>query len=280
MTSRQLLFPIALIFSQACQQEPKGPTEDAFRQLQEDHERLQAKLAEKDSTVDAFFGTFNQISENLRTVRQKQGLLGTAPNGSEQGGDDGEAIMEEIRSIDALLDQNKELIARLRREAAADNKEMKSLLATIAELERLSAEKDEEIAVLKEQLASSNSSLATLIEMYRDKVQLTAAQQTSMNTAYYCVGTAKELRANGVLTREGGVAGLGGVDKLQTSDLAKGYFKRIDTSVDSEIPIAADKAKLATSHPEGSYTIENGRLIITDPDAFWSLSRYLVVVVS
>ena len=47
-----------------------------------------------------------------------------------------------------------------------------------------------------------------------------------------------------------------------------------------EIPIGGTKAKLATSHPEGSYRLEDGaaKLVITNPEKFWSISKYLVVV--
>ena len=52
----------------------------------------------------------------------------------------------------------------------------------------------------------------------------------------------------------------------------------------SEIALNAEKAKLITTHPTGSYKIEGAegkadKLIITDADAFWSSSKYLVVVV-
>ena len=96
----------------------------------------------------------------------------------------------------------------------------------MADLEKSNVEKSEEIGILKEQLASTNSSLATLIEMYRDKSQLADMQRNEMNTAYYAVGTAKELKENGVLTKEGGLVGIGGVNKLNTDSLPKDYFTR------------------------------------------------------
>jgi len=106
-------------------------------------------------------------------------------------------------------------------------------------------------------------------------------QRNELNTAFYAVGTSKELRDNGVLTKEGGVAGLGGVNKLNTSDLKKDYFTQIDIMRTQEIPLAAKKAKLVTTHPEGSYKLDlaSGKLVITDANAFWSISKYLVVVV-
>jgi len=133
---------------------------------------------------------------------------------------------------------------------------------------------------MKEELSSANSSLATLIGMYRDKDQLATDQQSELNMAWYCVGTAKELRENGVLTKEGGVIGIGKVDKLNTAALNKDWFKRVDVTETTEIPIMAKKAKLVTTHPAGSYAMEGNvdKLKITDATAFWSMSKYLVIV--
>ena len=49
-----------------------------------------------------------------------------------------------------------------------------------------------------------------------------------------------------------------------------------------EIPLEMKKAKILTNHPEGSYSlVKNDKglltLVISDPQNFWSLSKYLVV---
>ncbi len=272
------LLIIVITLLAGCAQDPKETPQ--FQQLAEDNDRALAQVAEKDSMINDLFGTVNRISENLRIIRTKQGQLGEAEGGSE-GLNVEERIMGDIESIDGLLAENRALIERLRKQSKGSAKTLAELQRTVEDLDRSVTEKDEEIAVVKEQLASSNSSLATLIEMYRDKSQLADLQRNELNTAYYAVGTAKELRENGVLTKEGGVVGIGGVDKLNTADLAKGYFTRVDITSANSIPVAAKKAKLATTHPEGSYRFEDGatQLVITDPNAFWSISKYLVVVV-
>lgn len=57
-------------------------------------------------------------------------------------------------------------------------------------------------------------------------------------------------------------------------------FTRIDVVRTTEILLGAKKAKLATSHPEGSYRLEGGnKLVVLDANAFWSISKYLVVEV-
>lgn len=268
----------ALALLAACTQDPKESPQ--YQQLNEDAQRAQAQVAEKDSLINALFGTVNRISENLRTIRTKQGQLGGADLGAEEAGME-ERIMGDIQSIDALLAENRQLIERLRKQSKTSAANLAELERTVADLEQAMVEKDTEIATMKEQLASTNSSLATLIEMYRDKSMQAASQEQQLNAAWYAVGTQRELRDNGVLSKEGGVAGIGGVNKLNTQDLATSYFTPIDLSTTTSIPVLAKKAKLVTSHPEGSYLFENGaeKLVITDPERFWSISKYLVVVV-
>lgn len=273
---RNRFLPLLALGLLACQTDPKSTPE--YQQLSEDAGRTESQLAERDSTINMLFGTLNRINDNLRTIRAKQGEL-LQPDGGAEGPDMEQRVMDHIASIDGLLNENKELVARLRKQAKASAGTIAELEKTIVGLEQGIQEKDTEISTLKEQLASTNSSLATLIEMYRDKSQLSDMQRMDLNTAYYAIGTTKELRTNGVLAKEGGVAGIGAVDKLNTENLPKDYFTRIDITRTMEIPLAAKKAKPVTTHPAGSYRIDGEKLVITDPNQFWSVSKYLVVVV-
>ena len=261
----------------ACQSDPTETPQ--YQQLREDAERGSATVAARDSTINELFGTMNRISENLRMIRSKQGQMLVKPEGEEQP-DMEQRIMDDIANIDGLLAENKELLAKMRKQAKASGAAIGELEKTIAGLEQSLTEKDAEIGDLKEQLSSTNASLATLIDMYRDKSQLSDMQRYEMNTAWYAVGSAKELRANGVLAKEGGVAGIGSVNKLNTENMPKDYFTQVDVTRTLEIPVMAKKAKLATSHPAGSYRWEGEgeKLVITDPNAFWSVSKYLVVI--
>lgn len=269
----------ALLLITACQNDPRESPQ--YQQLAEDTRRAEALIAEKDSMLDAMFGTFNRISENLRNIRARQGQL-TAPLGGAENGRSGEErIMEEIAQIDGLLAENRALIDKLRGQARSSAKGLSELERTLADFETTILEQDQEIADIKEQLASSNSSLATLIDMYRDKSQQADQQARELNTAWYAVGTAKELRDAGVLTKEGGVVGIGGVDKLTTKRFPAEHFTQVEIDGTERIPVLAKKARLVTTHPEGTYRFTDGahQLVILDRDAFWSLSKYLVVVV-
>lgn len=272
-----LVMAVALLFA-ACEQDPTQS--EQYKQLEQDQHRTEGVVSMKDSTINDLFGTFNRISENLRTIREKQGKLADR-SGSVEGAPDMESlIMADLRAIDSLLDANKGMIARLKKNAKANEGRIAELTRTVEDLERTIGEKDVEIGGLKEQLASSNKSLAEMIEMYRDKDQLAGMQRADLNRAWYAVGTTKELRENRVLTKEGGVAGIGATNKLNSADLNLDYFKEVDITQQLEIPVNAKKAKLATTHPAGSYRFEGevDKLVITDPSRFWSMSKYLVVV--
>ena len=59
-------------------------------------------------------------------------------------------------------------------------------------------------------------------------------------------------------------------------------FMQADKRELSSIPLNTKKATLITTHPEGSYEItesEEGSKVlnITDKEAFWSISKYLIV---
>lgn len=235
----------------------------------------------KDSTINNMFGSFNRISENLRAIREKQGLLSKGGDGVESGADMETRIMGDLAAIDSLLNANKQMLARMRKDAKAQGGKIAELQKTIDELERTISERDAEISTLKEQLASTNASLASMIQMYQDKDQLASMQRTELNTAFYCVGTKKELTENGVLTKEGGFIGIGSVKKLNTEGMNKDYFKQIDVTQVMEIPVNAKKAKVVTSHPAGSFKMEGqvDKLVISDAAKFWSVSKYLVIMV-
>ena len=59
---------------------------------------------------------------------------------------------------------------------------------------------------------------------------------------------------------------------------------KIDIRVEKEIKFYSKSAKILTMHPSGSYTLQRNAqkqyvLRITNPQIFWSTSKYLVVVV-
>jgi hypothetical protein len=117
------------------------------------------------------------------------------------------------------------------------------------------------------------SDVNTLHKMTDQQQELIEQQVLQLNAAWYVYGTAKELKDQNIL-KSGKV--------FSSTDFNKNYFTEIDVRDDKVFPLYAKHAKLLTTHPEGSYELSSDEdkqltLSIVDVDAFWSVSRYLVI---
>ena len=164
---------------------------------------------------------------------------------------------------------------------------------TIQLLTQQVTEKDNEITALKDQLAKLNFDVAQLNEQVAsldstlqaeqeasaEKSEIISAQDLALNTVYYVIGTKKELMNRNVISREGLFKGLKIGDSFNRE-----YFTKVDMRSISEIPLNVKDLELLSSHPSGSYQlVKNGNTIskieITDPNAFWERSKFLVMMV-
>jgi len=150
-------------------------------------------------------------------------------------------------------------------------------------------EKDVEIAQLRDKLEQMNiqieilsSSVESLTAEGKAKTQVISEQTEELNTAYYVIGTKKELRDQNIITMEGGFAGIGRNKKMK-EDFNQDYFTRVDITQLKSIPVLRKKADIITTHPAQSYKIYGEKtvdsIVITNPKAFWSASKYLVIII-
>ena len=135
-------------------------------------------------------------------------------------------------------------------------------------LQRALAEKDIHISEL------DNIINELMQENTGQQLQL-IAQEQELNKVWYAIGTKSELKEQNIL-KSG--------DVMRESDVNLKYFTAADKRELTTINTQARKAKLLTTHPDGSYALERNAdkeyvLTITAPDLFWSVSRYLVIQV-
>ena len=123
-------------------------------------------------------------------------------------------------------------------------------------------------------MANLNTDVSNLSEDNAQKQQTIQTQDKQLNSAWFVFGTKSELKEQNIL-QDG---------KVLQSNFNKEYFTKIDIRVDKEIKLYSRSAKLMTAHPAGSYTLERDAnkqyiLRITNPQQFWSTSKYLVILV-
>ena len=249
----------------------------------------------KDATVADFVSSFNDIQANLDSIKMKEKIISKATEGgSELKSRTKDQINSDINMIYKMQQDNRRMIASLRSKLKNAGGQAVEMEKMIDNLSKQVEEKDVQIAQLKEDLTKLNVQVAdlntkvvnlntnvdSLSTANKAKQQAIDEKTTALNTAYYVIGTTKELTDKKIVTKEGGFIGLG-----RTKDLAPQVDKKSFTKVDitnlKAIPIMKKKVEILTSHPKDSYRLtgknESDSLVITNQKEFWSLSKVLVL---
>jgi len=267
-------------FAWSCNNNPTGPDGKSTDPKDQQIQQLQAQLATKDSSVNNMFSFINQVEDNLNVIEASQTKITASKKGgaNEVKGDVKESIEEHIKNINTLLEKNKEIVAKLEKALRKSNMKGEALQKTIDMLNQQIAQKDAEIADLKVQLEKLNFTVQELnakvvdLGAQNDQKNQTIDQQTvQLNTAYYVIGVKKDLKTKGVIVGE----------KVSTKVNPENYLK-VDIRTFTEVKLNVKKAKLLSTHPEGSYElVMNGKMIdkllIKNAKSFWSISKFLVI---
>lgn len=258
------------------------------KELTAQNESLVAELTEKNMAIEQAIQSIANIQEGFRVINEAEGRVNIQSQVGE-GITDAERMKEDILFIQEKMEANRKQIERLEKKLKASGIEASSLRKVIANLQKELDAKVASIAALQAELAEKNiriseldKAVATLTGDVNTLQQLSDAQQEmiekqemQLNAAWYVYGTAKELKAQNIL-KSG--------DVMSSTDFNKNYFTEIDIRVDRVFPLYAKHAKLMTVHPEGSYEFVKDAdkqltLKVLDLDAFWSVSRYMVIQV-
>ncbi len=266
--------------------------ENKIAQLQKAQDSLMSMENAKDSSINSFVGSFNEIEANLDSVKKHQSII-TAKSKSkgELSQNAKDRINDDIKLINEFMDQNKQKLAYLNEKLRQSDFKIVSLQKMIETLKSQLISKDSELVDLNKQLVTVNanvvklkSNIAELQATGEKQSQTIADQTTKLNTAFYILGAYKDLKNKKVLDKDGGFLGLIGRNEKVKDDFNTDAFTRIDITKTSTITIESKHAELVTTHPAGSYKLEKNdkkvyeKLIITNPEKFWSASKYLVIV--
>lgn len=285
MKDMKKLFILALsaVALVACNQQ-QGEKADLMMQQQADS--LNRIIQQKDNEINDMMGTLNEIEEGFRVINAAQNRVTLAKAG--EGSNRAERIRENIAQIQQQMEQNRELINKLKNQLRTSSVKGDELRKTIENLVKQMEEKDKEINQLRLDLKSRDIRLAELgnevadltVETSQQKAEISqkaetiSAQDKQLNTAWFVFGTKKELKEQHII--ENG--------RVLQSNFNREYFTKIDIRVDKEIKLYSRSAQLLTAHPSSSYVLERDAnkqyiLRITNPQLFWSTSKYLVVLV-
>jgi predicted nucleic acid-binding Zn-ribbon protein len=272
---------LGMAFMISCDNKPEKEPNPLADSLAEDNSSLKGQLSEKEQAVQEFINAFNDIQSNLDEIKAKEKIVSS----SAQGGDvksKEEQIKQDIQSIYELMAKNKSRMASLSKKLKTANTKIEGLEQMIATLEAQLNEKDVQIGELTNKIEQLNIELSNLTVNYESLEQENEVKTEKLNQGYYVIGTSKELKEKGIITKEGGFVGLGKTTNLK-KDFNRDYFTRIDITQTMVIPIGAKKVKILSSHPSGSYKLVGDKPVekieISNAEDFWSASKYLVIVI-
>lgn len=254
---------------------------------------IQSIADNRNDQIMDYIVSFNDIQQNLDSIKRIQKVLdislseGNVENQRSQK----DQILNDIAILNNLLNQNKSLIASLRKKLKDNDLKNKELEELIQSYVLQVQEKDTEIAELNNQLGKLKIDISNLNqridELAAESVEKTntiEGQKDQMNEAFYCFGTKDELIANKVVEKSGGFLGMGKSVRIM-ADFNHDYFTKVDQRNFTEIILMSKKATLLSVHPETSYRFITNeeeiieKLIIDQPAEFWKASIYLIVIV-
>ena len=268
----------------ACKNEPLPETNTADVALlksQIEQMKLDAEL--KDSIVNESLTYFNEIQENLVSIGVKEESIRSQSKNPELGNSDKEMVLNEIRQINQLREQNAKKMEQLRDQMKNSGLKIVELEAMINRLNEQLADKDAEIQSLQKELERKDKDYSRLFDAYQEKDYQLDVMRDDINTTFYVYGTEKELLKNEVISKDKGFIGIGRKVRLK-EDFNENYFTQVDKRSKKEFLISGDKLELISTHPTSSYDLipygENTKLVIKDSKSFWKVSQYLIVVVN
>ena len=281
-----LLITAAILIT-ACQNIQESPE---YIKLKNEKDSLAQISGVRGETINDFLKEFNEIQENLNQIKEKEHIINVNSTSNDNLSENNkEKIISDINTIYEKMKENQKRLSELKQKYRASGKKMSEMAKTIELLEQQIKMKNIEIKELNNKLLSMNIEIENLTQNLEElsldneeKQNIINEKDKSLNEVFYVIGTKKELITNNVITKEGGFIGIGKSAKLK-GDFNKEYFTKADKRELKEISIFAKKAKIITPVANGSYKFEgNGKidkLIIINPEEFWSASKYLVIIV-
>lgn len=259
-----------------------------YKELQAERDSLLMQSSSANAEVTEMMSVISEVEANFDRIREAEKYITTQSTQSgEMSKDTKTRVNDNFKMINEILKKNKAQLAELNKKFSNSNTQVATLKNTIDRLNREMQESANRIVELQGQLAAKDEQIAQLssdvtsLAAETEQQSVTIQQQDkSLHTAYYVFGTANELKEQKILS-----GGFLKATRVMTDTFNKDYFLQIDIREVTEIPLYMRKAKLWSTHPEGTYEFVNDGdnnlvLRITDTQRFWSLAKYLIIEVS
>lgn len=238
------------------------------------------EIAELSNTMNSISAKLDEINGEIalgnddnNLMKQRKRLLDQLQTVQDKINEKQKELEDLQKKYSSVLGKNKELnktITRLQTD-------IETYTTKIASYENVVKEQSEKIETLSSDLTETQQNLEEKVKENEAKQEVINVQDQMLNEGYYIIASKSKLKDLGLV--EGGVFSKA---RLTRGTFDVSAFTKIDIREVKEIELNSKDAKILSSAPESSYEIVKGldnmlKLVIKDPGAFWSQSKYLVV---
>lgn len=251
--------------------------EQTIDSLRQANQQQQNSLQEMTTFVTTMSDGMNAIALQENMIFNNGGNEGTSL--------DKEQLKSHLETLANTLTEQRSKIKALADSLKARGADLSKMQGLIDNLTRQLEEKDKVIAQLRQDVEQKNFSIADLQKKlnvamagsakYEQRAAKAEKELATITSAYVLMGTKEALLDGGYIDKR---------KHVQTETMPKGDFTKVNIYQFTELDIPTRSPKLLTDHPRKSYSIEkidkeNRKLVITNPQLFWSSSRYLIIQV-
>ncbi len=276
-----VLITLSITLIQSCS---FGPYEEEVKQ-----QRDSLLQAQEDSLISVYMSEIESIDDKLKSITTKNGIFDQNERPEDLSKD---VILKRVEMLDELLESNQsqldKLLSKIEKNEVRNN-ELQSMVEEMrSRISQKEAQIDDLMGLLTDKDMKIDEILLRMDSMRIDNIELAEEViklDEELHLVYYVVDEKEELIEQKIITKSGGLLGIGSTKKLDAESLDRSKFTEVDERDLISVPLYSKRAKVITNHPDGSYKIvmdENDApqsLDILDRKAFWSVSDYLVVEV-
>lgn len=238
------------------------------------------EIAELSNTMNSISAKLDEINGEIalgnddnNLIKQRMRLLGQLQKVQDNINQKQQELSELQKKYSSVLGKNKELNKTIERL----QNDITNYAAKISSYENVVQQQSQKIETLSSDLTATQQNLEEKVKENEQQQEVIETQDQMLNEGYYIIASKSKLKELGLV--EGGV--------FSKARLARGTFNissftKIDIREVTEIDLNSKDAKILSSVPESSYELVKGfdnmlKLVIKDPGAFWSQSKFLVI---
>lgn len=240
---------------------------------------------------DRLLALVKEVSVGLQQIKELENMMSIASTHPDENARQNARILADIASLKKKVQQRKLRLSELEdslSNSTINNKELKETIGAlriqidsqIDEIESLRRQliaANEQIGILSDTVDSLNTTVSTVTGERNAAQSASLRLENELNACYYAVASKSELKKHNIIE-----SGFLRKTRLMEGDFDKDFFVAADKRTLDLLQLNTRKARIMTNHPASSYRIVDKAgdkvLEITDPDDFWSLTNYLVVM--